>query len=215
MLKSRFSLSCLVVLLMVLPIVMTGRVSSAPRTQSTVRSDAVPMRGISTLYALDPIARTLCFGDGTPGLDIADHEVVNRASDIDFGGYVPGSFSVGIEGDRVGTVLDLGLPADLEKKYGYAETVGGGQGFASIHRQNNELKILKDTEPTRRYQTMKESEALFQPGTTGADASVKLGHVYLIRLTDRNDKAFERLIKLLVISLKPDESVTIRWEVLK
>jgi hypothetical protein len=43
---------------------------------------------------------------------------------------------------------------------------------------------------------------------------IKVGHIYLIRITDRHDRSFERLAKLKVVSYVPGESVTIRWQVL-
>ncbi|HKO41959.1 MAG TPA: hypothetical protein VJU84_01610 [Pyrinomonadaceae bacterium] len=63
-------------------------------------------------------------------------------------------------------------------------------------------------------QELKESTQLFQEGGSSASASIKLGSIYLVRLTDRRDKAFQRLIKLVVIAYTPNESVTIRWQVL-
>jgi hypothetical protein len=61
---------------------------------------------------------------------------------------------------------------------------------------------------------MEESEELFREGRSIANASVNLGHVYILRITDRTEAAFERLVKMLVIAYKPNEWVTIRWEVL-
>src|SRR5262249_17490165 len=157
------------------------------------------------------------FADGQYGLTISGRSVVNRGSDIDFNSYTPGGFSVGIEGGRVGTIVDLGSAADLQKKYDYQETVGNGQGFASIHRQGGKIQIRKDDNT---FQPIKEAGELFREGKKKtAGAAVKLGHIYLVRLTDdqrarelQPNKAFERFVKLLVISYKEDESVTIRWE---
>ncbi|CAF1456314.1 unnamed protein product [Rotaria magnacalcarata] len=169
---------------------------------------------IVTLYTLDPVASTFCFDDGKYGQIISDWSVYNRRSDIDFNHYKAGSFSVGIEGSMVGTIIDLGSSADLQQKYKYQETVGGGQGFASIHRKNNTIVILKGASYNHTFQLMEESEELFREGKSTASTSVKLGHVYLLRITDRNDAGFERIIKMLVISYTSSEWVTIRWEVL-
>jgi hypothetical protein len=169
--------------------------------------------GLVTLYALDPLARTFSFGDGQYGHVFQDHEVRNRASDIDFTGYRAGHFSVGIEGGRLGIILDLGTADDLRKAYGYGETVGNGQGFASIRRQGDKVLILKDSKE-RTSQELKEAEPLFRAGRAGDSAAVNLGHVYLVRLTERRDKSFERIVKFLVVSYKEGESVTLRWQLL-
>ena len=42
---------------------------------------------------------------------------------------------------RQRTMLDLGTPQELKSTYGYSETVGGGQGFASIDGQNEALIV--------------------------------------------------------------------------
>jgi hypothetical protein len=43
---------------------------------------------------------------------------------------------------------------------------------------------------------------------------VKIGHVYLARITDSYDNNFQVLVKLLVIAYVPGESVTLRWQAL-
>jgi hypothetical protein len=169
---------------------------------------------IATLYALDPLARAFCFDDGGYGQTFSDWSVYNRCSDIDFNTYNNGNFTVGIEGGRVGTIINLGSSADLQKKYKYQETMGNGQGFASIHRKNKTILILKDIAYNHTFQPMEESDALFRERRSEASVSVNLGHLYILRITDRSEPAFERIVKMLVIAYKPNESVTIRWEVL-
>jgi hypothetical protein len=61
---------------------------------------------------------------------------------------------------------------------------------------------------------MDESAALFREATSSSSVAVKFGHVYALRIVDRFDHAFERVVKMLVIAYQPNESVTIRWEVL-
>jgi hypothetical protein len=164
--------------------------------------------GLATLHALDPLSRTLCFRDGEAGSTFQDNAVKNRCSDIDFNAYTSGSFTVGIEGGRQGSIIDLGTPQDLKLKYGYQETVGGGQGFASLRFENGKMVILKDL----RTGTVQELEEGKQLLTAGQAAPVKLGHVYLVRLTDRRDKSFTLFAKLIVVDYRPDQSVTIRWQ---
>lgn len=179
-----------------------------------MHNDSIQNEKIVTLYALDPLARTFCFDDGKYGHTFSDWSVYNRRSDIDFNNYYNGNFTIGIEGGSVGAIIDLGTSADLQEKYKYQETVGNGQGFASIHRKNKTILIAKDNAYNHIYQTMEESVELFRQGTSGAHASVKFGHIYILRVTGYTSTAFERIVKMSVIAYKPNESVTIRWEVL-
>jgi len=41
-----------------------------------------------------------------------------------------------------------------------------------------------------------------------------LGHIYLVRIADSRDKSFLTTVKLMVIAYRPDEAVTLRWELL-
>lgn len=167
--------------------------------------------GVATLYALDPLAQSFCFRDAGEGHVFHQHEVKNRCSDINFHSYEPEQFAVGIEGGRLGVIVDLGTTDDLKKEYGYEETVGGGQGFASVHFEDGKVVILKD----RRAQVMqdlKESTQLFAQPKSSANAPVKLGHIYLARITDRHDPSYQVVVKLLVIGYVPAESVTFRWQ---
>jgi hypothetical protein len=41
-----------------------------------------------------------------------------------------------------------------------------------------------------------------------------LGHIYLVRIVDSKDKSFQQLVKLIVIAYRPEEAVTVRWELL-
>jgi hypothetical protein len=178
-----------------------------------VREQARVLGGLTTLYALDPLSHSLCFADGKEGHIFQENEAKNLCSDLDFGGYSADSFSVGVEGGRVGVIIDLGDDAGLEARYGYRETVGNGQGFASLHVEDGRALVVKEVRP-RTFQELKESEQLFADGKSVAKAPVKVGHIYLVRITDRHDKGFQLLAKLKVVSYVPGESVTIRWQVL-
>jgi hypothetical protein len=42
-----------------------------------------------------------------------------------------------------------------------------------------------------------------------------LGHIYLLRIADSRDKNSEQIVvKLMVIAYRPEEAVTLRWELL-
>ncbi len=168
---------------------------------------------ISTLYASDPIAHSLCFADGKEGGVINGGAVFNRCSHIEFDNYKAGNLSVGIEGGELGRILDLGTAADLSKEYGYEETVGKGQGFASIVFQDGRVVILKDRRKGTR-QELTEGARLFEPSRGMSSAEAKAGHIYLARITDSHKKDFQILVKLLVLTASPGESVTFRWELL-
>jgi hypothetical protein len=169
--------------------------------------------GLNTLYALDPLTSSLCFADGKDGSVFHENQTLNRCSDLNFGGYSADGFSVAVEGSRLGVIIDLGDAGELEARYGYSETVGNAQGFASLHAEGGKLFVLKDRRP-QTFQELKESAQLFAEGKATARAPVRVGHIYLVRITDQYDKNFQRLAKLKVVSYAPGESVTIRWQVL-
>jgi len=177
------------------------------------REEVRVVGGLTTLYALDPLASSFCFADGKDGRVFQQNETRNRCSDLDFGNYADGSFTVGPEGGRLGVIIDLGDGDEMLKRYGFPETVGKSQGFASLHAEGGKVFVLKGSRP-QTFQELKESEQLFAEGKVSASAPVKVGHVYLLRITDRHDRSFERLAKLKVVSYVPGESVTIRWQVL-
>ena len=208
---------CVVLTLLLSPVCLLaqGGTNGGSSTQAAERTqiDARVTGGVATLFALDPLARTFCFADGKDGHLFQNNEVRNHCSDVDFNNYNAGSFTVGVEGGRVGRIIDLGSATELRQRYGYEETVGNGQGFASLRVEDGRVVILKDRR-TQAVQELRESASLFQEGASGASAPIRLGNIYLVRLTDQHDKAFQRIVKLMVIAYTPNESVTIRWQVL-
>ena len=199
------------VVLFVVLFVGTSQIASS---QTFVSNSSAAKTSIATMFARDPLAQSLCFRDGGPGGAFQDGQTRNRCSDLNFNSYSPNGFSVGIEGGRRGVIIDLGTPEELKGKYGYSESVGGGQGFASIDVRDGKALILKDYRTGRR-QEIGESAQLFRvPSDRSASVPVKLGHVYLMRITDRHDKSFEMFAKVLVVAYTPGESVTVRWQVI-
>lgn len=170
---------------------------------------------VSTLYALDPLAHSLSFGDGKYGEIFDKSSVYNRRSELDFNTYKNGSFSTGVEGAQRGVIIDLGTGEQLRNRYKYQDTVGSGQGFASIHRKGETLFILKNLPYERKFQPMTESAELFRDGQSTASAPIALGHFYLVRLIDPNEAGFERLVKMIVIAYEPNQWVTIRWSLIE
>ena len=168
--------------------------------------------GVITLYAIDPLATSLCFEDGKVGHVVQYNEIRNRCSDVDFNAYYAGNLTVGVEGARVGTIIDLGTGEELRQRYGYSESsLMKGTGFVSLHLESQKIVLLKDH---KSFQDLREADQLFQKGKSLATAPVKVGHIYLVRITDEFDKSYERLVKMVVTAYHPGELVTIRWQVI-
>ncbi|HKY28868.1 MAG TPA: hypothetical protein VJM12_13095, partial [Pyrinomonadaceae bacterium] len=79
--------------------------------------------GIFTMYAIDPLARTLCFSDGKEGMAFTDTLWSNRCSDLNFAGS---NLVSGVEVDRLGAIVDLGTTDELSSRYGFEDAQGGG-----------------------------------------------------------------------------------------
>ena len=173
----------------------------------------ISVTGIATMYARDPLTQSLCFGDGGPGGVFQEGQARNRCSDLNFNSYSANAFRVVPEGNRQGVIVDIGTPEELKAKYGFTETVGNGQAFASIDIRNGKALILKDYK-TGELQDLAESASLFESGKGGESIPVKLGHIYLIRATGRSDKDPEMYVKVLVLAYTPGESVTVRWQMM-
>ncbi len=171
-------------------------------------------RRLATLYKHDPIATTLNFETGGYGGVIRDNKKYGGRAHIDFSSYHDGELKVGFQGNEKGVLIDLGTAEELKEKYGYSETVGGGQGFASIRFQGRTIVILREYK-TGGVTPLKEAKALFEkPTDDSSHLPVQLGHIYLARITDGNDRNYEMVVKLIVVGYRPGESVTIRWDVL-
>ena len=170
--------------------------------------------GIFTMYAHDPLARTMCFSDGKEGFAFVDNDWRNRCSDL---GYIQaggGSLASGIEVNRVAAIVDLGTPDEFRQRYGFEEAPGGATGFASLHLAGNKIRVLKQDITKPEYQPLQESAKLFTELAPSANAPIKLGHIYVVRIADKTDTSFQQLVKLMVIAFRPEESVTLRWELL-
>lgn len=170
--------------------------------------------GLATLYALDPLSRALCLHDGREGMTIQDNRWDNRCSDLSYSLAGGGSLISGLEASRVAVIIDLGTADELRDRYGYEDAASGGEGFASLQLQGNRILILKEDNPNEALQPLREGPALFGEPGPSANAPVRLGHIYLLRLTDKKDSRFQLVAKLMVVAYRPNESVTLRWAVL-
>jgi hypothetical protein len=170
--------------------------------------------GIFTLYAHDPLARTLCFSDGKEGMTFTNTDWGNRCSDLSFNFASGGSLVSGLENDRLAAIVDLGTPDELRARYGYEDANGGGTGFASLHLQGDKIMVLKQDLSKQEFQPLQEASKLFTDVGPQATVPVKLAHIYLVRIADKKDKSTLQLVKLMVIAFRPEEAVTLRWELL-
>lgn len=172
--------------------------------------------GIFTLYAVDPLARTLCFNDGKEGMAFVNNKWENRCSDLSYTLAGGGSLVTGIELNRVAAIVDLGTANDLRGRYSYEDAENGGVGFASIRLEGDKVTILQDDNGKFKasWQTLQEGSKLFSELKSSANVPIQLGHIYLVRTVDSKDKSFQRIVKLIVIAYRPEEAVTVRWELL-
>lgn len=170
--------------------------------------------GIFTMHALDPLSRTLCFNDGKEGMAIANNQFGNRCSDLSYSLAGNGVFVTGIEVNRVAAIVDLGTANQLRERYGFEDADNGGVGFASLRVEGNKITILQEDNTSPVWQPLKEGPQLFNDLKASANAPIKLGHIYLVRVADTKDKAYQQIVKLMVISYRPEESVTVRWELM-
>ncbi len=189
----------------------------AQQTKPAADKSSPPERargGIATLYALDPQSRALCFRDGREGMAILNHRWENRCSDLNYSLAGGGSLVTGVEASRVAVIIDLGTADELRERYGYEDAENGGEGFASLQLQGNRILVLKEDSPNQTLQPLREGPALFGEPGPSANAPIRLGHIYLLRLTDKKDNGFQVVVKLMVIAYAPNESVTLRWAML-
>src|SRR5262249_11119977 len=149
--------------------------------------------GIFTMYALDPLARTLCFSDGKEGFTMANNDWGNRCSDLSYGGG--NNLVSGIEVNRVAAIVDLGTADELRGRYGFEDANGGGTGFASLHLAGDKIMVLKQDLSKPEYQPLQEGPKLFNEVAPAATAQIKLGHIYLVRIADKKDTNFQQLVK--------------------
>lgn len=172
--------------------------------------------GIFTMYAIDPLARTLCFNDGKEGMAFVNNKWENRCSDLSYTLAGNGSLVSGIELNRVAAIVDLGNANELRARYGFDDAENGGVGFASLRVEGDKIMVLQDNgNPSKPiWQPLREAAKLSDVKSS-ANAPIQLGHIYLLRITDSKDKSSQQLVvKLMVIAYRPEEAVTVRWELL-
>jgi len=170
---------------------------------------------IGTLYRSDPIQDTFSFTFGTHGHQIENNVVTNVNSDMDYSNYDSGYLTVGIEGGRLGRIVDLGSQSALSAEYGYSETVGQGQGYASIQfASNTSEQLIIATSTQFVMQNLTETSDLYSTPTSSYSSYPYVDHIYLIRITDTYDLNFEKVVKMLILAVNYDY-VVFRYDVLR
>jgi len=243
----RYALTAAAGLLAGILIFMALNRNPAPATARAAGGKQATTGGIINLYARDSISQSFSLNDGDYGGDVQNHEQKNRDSQIWFDAYDTGELTAGNQGGEQGWIVDLGDREQLAKQYKYesSETVGGGQGFASIHLENGKLVILKDRRE-HTYQPMHHLEKLFaskdrsmpRVGSLGNDTSqdeirkrmeeeqkrwdeisninhAKIVADHIYLVRIESARSGEIYAKLHVLSFQPGDSVTLRWEVLQ
>jgi hypothetical protein len=169
--------------------------------------------GIATLYALDPLARAFCFHDGREGLMFRNDRVTRRCSDISFSRVGGDLLTAGAEANTAGAIIDLGTADELRARYAQDNTAGVGFASLRIHAGKIVVQVLKEDRPQEKVEPLKEAEALSNVGPSPG-ASILLGHIYVVRIADIKDSGSQLFVKLMVIAYTPNESVTLRWQLL-
>lgn len=208
--RSLFHATCLLIAVLCSGAELRGQQVKASAERQPI-SDRQAQGGIATMYALDPLSRALCFRDGGDGLAIQNYRWENRCSDLSFTLTGNGSFVSGIESNRLATIIDLGTADELRERYGYEDATSGGEGFASLRFEGGKFLIFKEDNPNETLQPLREGPALLAGAGPSANAPVKLGHIYLVRIVDKKDPSFQLMVKLLVVGYTPNESITLRW----
>ena len=76
------------------------------------------------------------------------------------------------------------------------------------------MVLHDDSNPSKTtWQPLQEAARLAEVKSS-ATAPIQLGHIYLLRVADSRDKASQQIFKLMVIAYRPEEAVTVRWELL-
>src|SRR5688572_17523982 len=180
--------------------VMRAQTPSAPDEKRATQPKK--RGGIFTMYAIDPLARTLCFSDGKEGMAFTNTTWVNRCSDLSFAGS---NLVAGLEVDRVAAIVDLGTADALKNQNDFEDAQGGGTAVASLHLPGDEMMLLKQDPSKQEFQPLQEWSKLFTELGSSVAAPNKLGHIYLVRIADKKDKSTKQLVKLMVIAFRPDE----------
>ncbi len=169
--------------------------------------------GLVTLHRLDPVTHTLNLATGRHGGRIEGAAFIETRAHLDYGVYAEDMFTVALEEDDRGAILDLGLASELPERYDFEEVIGGGRGYASIRLDGDRLAVRKNF-PDDAFQHMESGRLLFPTHADAnlASAPVAEGHVYVVRVRRKEASGDWVWAKLLVVAHEPGRWVTVRWD---
>jgi hypothetical protein len=80
------------------------------------------------------------------------------------------------------------------------------------------VKILKDT-GTKALEELREAAPLFEAvpsrGKIFAGRPIAVGHIYLARIQELDNKNMDMWVKIVILAYTPGQLVTMRWELLR
>jgi hypothetical protein len=173
---------------------------------------AAPASRLVTLHAQDPLTHTLDLADGSFGARIEGTRFVEGRAHLDYGTYHEEALTLALEVDDRAHLVDLGHWADLARVHDLEEADGGGVGFASIHFEGSDFRIARRL-PKDGFQDLRDARPLL--GTVAGLHRLRfqpvVGHVYLVRVEDRQRRGTPVHAKIQVVSHEPGDRVTLRW----
>lgn len=143
------------------------------------------------LFADDPLRRTADLENGVYGTVLQDGEVRNRNSQLDFGGYNEGEFTVGVQGSERGFIVDLGEDEAL----GATLSAAAGSGFSALKLSAGGFAYAP-------------ADAVFDDATSD-HAPVLQAHVYVIRLS--RDGEADLVWKAIVADVASPTRAALDW----
>jgi len=173
----------------------------------------------ATLYVNDPFLNGLSFPKGVPSGTIQDWQAKNAGTDIKYSitNLAP-TISIAHEGTRQGAVSNLDTETTIANRYGSTGWAIGSI-YSSIHYQGSNLTVGQNfsATPDPTWVSLNGTDISKIANTTaGVTFTPTATNVYLIRITDSNDKNFERVVKLYVVSITATrDQLILRWDVLK
>ena len=114
-------------------------------------------------------------------------------------------------------IVDLGTPDELRQRYGFEEAAEWWRtGFASLHLKGDKIMILQARQrQVQEYQPLQEGPKLFTELAAICQLRRSSWATFtLCGLLTRKTQSFQQLVKLMVIAYRPEEAVTLRWELL-
>ena len=191
--------TALVTALVCAPLAERGAGPAARAGARLPSASSEPREGnVTTVRVFDDFSATIGFPSGAPGYILEENEVRNTISHLTYGRWSKRSLVVGIQGQSIGVIKDIG---DVRVGNTEASVVpflarGGETGF--------DTTLGRSDLPEAGVPLDGEARSL-------AAAEVHLGHVYLIRIDEPDERLFAAVR---VIEHVPDQFVTVRWRML-